>query len=69
MRKCECGNEMGETRGNVTVVIRPCQCKAPGCERSPKPRIGLPSFISKAHYNERKRIGAPMVLPAERGLL
>ena len=69
MQKCECGNELGSTRGNVTVVIRPCQCGKSGSERSPKPRIGLPSFISRSHYNERKRMGMPMVLPAEENLL
>ena len=69
MRKCECGNELGETRGDVTVTQRPCQCEAPGCERSPKPRIGLPEFITRKHYDERTRMGMPMVLPAERNLV
>lgn len=69
MRKCECGNELGATRGDVTVTQRPCQCEARGCERSPKPRVGLPEFISRAHYDERKRMGMDMVLPAERNLL
>ena len=66
MLKCECGNQLGATIGNVSVVRHPCQCVQPGDERNPSPRVGLPGWISRRHYEERQRIGAPMVLPAER---
>jgi len=69
MLKCECGNPLGVTRGGVSVVRHPCLCVQPGDERNPSPRIGLPAFISKAHYAERTRLGMPMVLPAEKRLL
>ncbi len=68
MLSCECGNELGETQFDVKVVQRPCQCTQSGSQRSPRPRIGLPEFISRAHYEERKRLDMPMVLPAERNL-
>ena len=69
MMKCECGNQLGATLGNVKIIRHPCLCLKPGDERNPPPRIGLPSFISEQHYKERSRMGMPMVLPAERKLL
>ena len=69
MFQCECGNRLGETEGDFKAVRHPCLCLEPGDERNPSPRVGLPSFISKTHYDERKRMGMPLVLPAERKLL
>ena len=69
MYHCECGNELGTTIGDVKATRHPCLCAKPGNERSPSPRIGLPSFISRDHYEERTRLGMPLVLPAERKLV
>ena len=61
---CVCGNRLGESR--VTIRRSPCRCDVPG----PGPSVSfqvvaLPDTVLRKQYDERKRLGLPVVAQIE----
>lgn len=67
--RCVCGNVLATRpgQGTFTVTSRPCRCEDPG----PGSRQGhyepaLPGWVSRRQYEERTRLGLPVVANIER---
>lgn len=65
MRLCICGNELGDDPG-FRVTHSPCRCDDPGTGPRQTPCHDLPRCVSKQQYEERKRVGLPVVSGIER---
>lgn len=64
MERCVCGNPLRVT--TVSITRSPCRCPAPGPGRSQLPSHDLPGWLRKSQYEERKRLGLPVIADAER---
>lgn len=65
-RACVCGNVL-ERRGAGTWTMRcsPCSCASPG-PRVGQLRHGLHPRIGRVQYEERTRLGLPLIADCER---
>ena len=64
MTRCACGKILGESRGGVTVLVRPCRCGLP----ARKVTFGAPHIWMPWVNPERERVGLPNKTPAEEAL-
>lgn len=56
---CCCGNTLRET--SVRIVVSPCRCETPGPGQRQRPRWFIPEALPEKQYEERKRLGLPLM--------
>jgi hypothetical protein len=61
---CCCGNALRET--SVKIVVSPCRCDEPGPGQRTQPVRWLPDDVPKRQYEQRKRVGLPVLTDAEK---
>ena len=65
MTVCGCGNTLS-LLPTFKVTMHTCRCDDPGKDRSTPPHLDLMSYVTELQFNERRRIGAPLLTPAEK---
>lgn len=63
MEVCVCGNPLRVT--SVSIRVSPCRCPAPGPGPSQVRCHDLPAWVSRKQYEGRRKLGLPVVTPAE----
>jgi hypothetical protein len=63
---CCCGNQRNEKPEGFKVNTSPCHCTLPAGVRR-KLAAGLPWHVFEQQYNERKRLGLPILTDIEKG--
>jgi hypothetical protein len=61
---CCCGNVLRDTF--IRIVVSPCKCPEPGPGPSTHSIEWLPDDVPRKQYEERKRIGLPVLTDAEK---
>jgi hypothetical protein len=66
---CCCGNVLRDDRA-AAMRVSPCRCDSPGDGSSvlQHPR-GIPDEVYEKQYNQRRRLGLPIVTPFEEATL
>jgi hypothetical protein len=64
---CCCGNDLDEKPDGFTVRMHPCRCEKPAGRRQSTQMQGLPWHVFKQQYEERKRLGLPILTDIEKG--
>lgn len=64
--RCVCGNETSP-EPDFKVTHSPCRCETPGSGRRTLGAQGMPRYVSKQQFEERRRLGLPVVTDIERG--
>ena len=64
--RCICGNRLGDRPRGFTVRQSPGSCEHPGPGKRTASQTDLPFWVTKKQYEDRKRLGLPIVTPLER---
>ncbi len=68
MTLCICGNELSQ-KPKFKFTIQPCRCDAPGPgRRQGRVLDGIHEFCGKKQYQDRKRLGLPLMTDTELGV-
>jgi hypothetical protein len=67
MEACVCGNVL-DAQLEYRCTRSPCRCAVPGRGPGQLRCHDLPSWVLRKQYDERKRLGLPVVTPIERTL-
>ncbi len=62
--QCVCGNELESTPA-YKLRVSPCRCEAPG-PGARTLQTGLPWHLFEKQYEERRRLGLPLLTDTER---
>ena len=66
MEVCICGNVLDSLK-KIEVRMLTCRCAAPGGgKRQGRREEAIPRGLTKGHYDERKKLGLPLMTDAEK---
>jgi hypothetical protein len=65
VESCCCGNVL-RTGTRCRIIIHPCQCEKPGPAKRRPPMTMLPKQVTEEVYEQRKRLGLPIMTESER---
>ena len=65
---CVCGNHLSD-KPTVKSTMSPCKCDAPGPGRTVLvARHGIPEFCFERQYEQRTRLGLPLMTDIEKSV-